>query len=82
MICDDRPGGFFTGKLSSVTDKAELGTRFDDSSDSKMAAMYRKRYMKDAYIDALDILKTVAVCPFCLPFANSELVLVYVEQTC
>lgn len=65
LICLDRPGGFFTGKLSSVTDKAEVGTRFDDSSDSKMAAMYRKRYMNDAYIGALDILKTVAVRPFC-----------------
>ena len=59
------PGGFFAGKLSSVTDKAELGTRFDDSSDSKIAAMYRKRYINNGYIGALDILKAAAVRPFC-----------------
>jgi hypothetical protein len=64
MTYDDLIGGFFAGKLSNIADKAETGSRFDDSSDSKMAAMYRKRYINDAYISALDILKDAAVRPF------------------
>ena len=51
-------GGFFAGKVSSLTDRIE--GRFDPTSGN-MGAMYRARYLNDGYFEALKLLKDVAV---------------------
>jgi len=52
-------GGFFTGTgPKRIDDTVEQGSRFD--SDRQQGKMYRKRYWKDEYFEALDIVRPVA----------------------
>jgi len=51
-------GGFFAGKISSLTQPIE--GRFDPNSGT-MGTMYRARYLNDGYLEALKLLKDVAV---------------------
>lgn len=51
-------GGFFAGKIASVNDNVE--GRFDPNSGI-MGTMYRARYLKDGYFEALKVLKEAAV---------------------
>ena len=53
-------GGFFAGKVSSVDDSPE--GRF--SKEGRMGAMYRARYLNEGYLEALKVLKPVAVSRF------------------
>jgi hypothetical protein len=59
-ICALTSGGFFAGKVASLSDAVE--GRFDPSSGA-MGAMYRARYLNDGYFEALQLLKTIAVSP-------------------
>jgi len=51
-------GGFFAGKVAAPDAEAPKGGRFDP--DSKMGAMYRARYLKGGYFEALNYLKPIA----------------------
>jgi aflatoxin B1 aldehyde reductase len=51
-------GGFFAGKVTSLSDRIE--GRFDPNSGN-MGAMYRARYLNNGYFEALRLLKDVAV---------------------
>ena len=53
-------GGFFAGKVAAPDAEAPAGGRFDPSSN--MGKMYRARYFKSGYFDALNYLKPIAVC--------------------
>ena len=53
-------GGFFAGKVKSIRESVERGTRFDAEAGA-MGVMYRARYLKDGFFQALPILKEVAV---------------------
>jgi len=50
-------GGFFAGKIQSLSDTAE--GRFD-ANDKGMGSMYRARYLNEGYLEALKLLKGVA----------------------
>ena len=52
-------GGFFAGKVAAPDAVAPAGGRFDDSS--ALGKMYRARYLKSGYFDALTFLKPIAV---------------------
>ena len=52
-------GGFFAGKIAAPDAEAPSGGRFDPRSN--MGTMYRARYLKSGYFDALEYLKPVAV---------------------
>ena len=52
-------GGFFAGKVAAPDAQAPTGGRFDPSS--KMGQMYRARYFKRGFFDALNYLKPIAV---------------------
>lgn len=54
-------GGFFAGKVAAPGAQAPEGGRFDPSS--KMGQMYRARYFKNGFFDALNYLKPIAVSP-------------------
>lgn len=58
VVYNPLAGGFFAGKVTAPTDEAPKGGRFDPNS--KMGAMYRQRYLKDSYFEALKYLKGVA----------------------
>ncbi|EPQ58165.1 Aldo/keto reductase [Gloeophyllum trabeum ATCC 11539] len=58
VIYNPLAGGFFAGKVPNPSADAPKGGRFDPNS--KMGEMYRKRYFKEGYFKALDILKPVA----------------------
>ncbi|KAF4608426.1 hypothetical protein EYR40_000771 [Pleurotus pulmonarius] len=51
-------GGLLAGKVSSVADEVEPGSRFDPSAN--MGKMYRARYLQSGYFDAVKQLQTVA----------------------
>ena len=53
-------GGFFAGKITSVNYVPEPGSRFDGST-GRIGTMYRQRYLKDGYFQALPLIKEVAV---------------------
>jgi len=57
VIYNPLAGGLFAGKIMSVNDIPAEG-RF--SGESGGAKMYRERYVKDAYINALKDIKAVA----------------------
>jgi hypothetical protein len=59
-------GGFFAGKIPSESEPGEAGGRFDPNS--RQGAMYRARYLKAGYFEALEYLKTVAVSDPPSPF--------------
>lgn len=59
VIYNPLAGGLLAGKVSSVVDQAPEGGRFDPSSS--MGKMYRARYLRQGYFDALELLKGVAV---------------------
>lgn len=52
-------GGFFAGKVAAPDADAPTGGRFDPSTN--MGKMYRARYLKSGYFDALNYLKPIAV---------------------
>ncbi|EED79541.1 predicted protein [Postia placenta Mad-698-R] len=58
VIYNPLAGGFFAGKVAAPDAEAPTGGRFDPSS--KMGEMYRARYLKGGYFDALNYLKPVA----------------------
>jgi hypothetical protein len=51
-------GGLFAGKVTSTTDVVE--GRFDPNS-GQMGVLYRARYVNDGYLEAVKLLKEVAV---------------------
>lgn len=53
-------GGFFAGKVTSVNDSPPEGSRFDPKAGG-MGKMYRARYLKDGFFQALPLIKEVAV---------------------
>lgn len=55
-------GGLFSGKISSINDSVEAGSRFDTGTGS--GKMYRQRYLKDGYFQALALIREVAVRVF------------------
>lgn len=55
-------GGLFAGKVASVEDQAPEGGRFDPTSN--MGKMYRARYLREGYFEALELLKNVVVRSF------------------
>lgn len=57
VVYNPLAGGFFAGKVSSVDDSTE--GRF--SKEGRMGAMYRARYLNEGYLEALKVLKPVAV---------------------
>ena len=55
-----RAGGFFAGKVTTPEIvPAEVG-RFSGSSN--MAKMYRERYFRECYFEALGLIRPLAVC--------------------
>ena len=54
-------GGFFAGKVADPDVEAPVGGRFDGSN--LLGKMYRARYLKSGYFDALNFLKPIAVRP-------------------
>ncbi|KIJ60356.1 hypothetical protein HYDPIDRAFT_117260 [Hydnomerulius pinastri MD-312] len=58
VIYNPLAGGLFAGKVASVQDSAPEGGRFDPNS--KMGQMYRARYLKDGYFQALELVKAAA----------------------
>ncbi|KZT68969.1 Aldo/keto reductase [Daedalea quercina L-15889] len=58
VIYNPLAGGFFAGKVASPDAEAPKGGRFDPSN--KMGTMYRARYLKGGYFEALKYLKPVA----------------------
>ncbi|KAL0946948.1 hypothetical protein HGRIS_013107 [Hohenbuehelia grisea] len=59
VIYNPLAGGFFAGKVTSLSDSVESGGRFDPKA-GKMGPMYRDRYLKAGYFEALKPLKEVA----------------------
>ncbi|CAE7154641.1 unnamed protein product [Rhizoctonia solani] len=57
VVYNPLAGGFFAGKLSGVGDVPQEG-RF--AADSAMGKMYRARYVRENYFNALESLKAVA----------------------
>ncbi|KAI0670451.1 Aldo/keto reductase [Trametes maxima] len=58
VIYNPLAGGFFAGKVAAPDAQAPTGSRFDPSS--KMGRMYRARYFKSGFFDALNYLKPFA----------------------
>ncbi|OJT06071.1 Aflatoxin B1 aldehyde reductase member 2 [Trametes pubescens] len=58
VIYNPLAGGFFAGKVAAPDAQAPEGGRFDPSS--KMGQMYRARYFKNGFFDALNYLKPIA----------------------
>ncbi|KZT11370.1 Aldo/keto reductase [Laetiporus sulphureus 93-53] len=58
VIYNPLAGGFFAGKVAAPNAEAPKGGRFDPSS--RMGAMYRARYLKSGYFEALNYLKPIA----------------------
>ena len=54
-------GGFFAGKITSATDTAPEGGRFDAKA-GLLGQMYRARYLRNGYFEALPVIKAAAVC--------------------
>lgn len=55
-------GGFFAGKISSTTAVPPEGGRFDaKAGQSRLGSLYRDRYLRTSYFDALQLIKDVAV---------------------
>jgi aflatoxin B1 aldehyde reductase len=57
-VYDSLAGGLFSGAITSQDVAVEKGSRFDP--DRVQGAMYRKRYFKDAYFDAVKSIKDAA----------------------
>ncbi|TFK92408.1 Aldo/keto reductase [Polyporus arcularius HHB13444] len=58
VIYNPLAGGFFAGKVAAPDSEAPTGGRFDPNSN--MGKMYRARYLKSGYFDALNYLKPIA----------------------
>ncbi|EJF65791.1 Aldo/keto reductase [Dichomitus squalens LYAD-421 SS1] len=58
VIYNPLAGGFFAGKIAAPDAEAPAGGRFDPGSN--MGTMYRARYLKSGYFDALEYLKPIA----------------------
>lgn len=52
-------GGMFSGKILSENDMVESGSRFDASG--RQGQMYRERYFRTTFFEALKKIKGVAV---------------------
>jgi aflatoxin B1 aldehyde reductase len=52
-------GGFFAGKITSAAEAAPEGGRFD--TKAPMGVMYRARYLKNGFFEALPVIKAAAV---------------------
>ncbi|KIY45552.1 Aldo/keto reductase [Fistulina hepatica ATCC 64428] len=59
VIYNPLAGGFFAGKLTSVSDPGPKGGRFD-STKGAQGVLYRNRYIKSGFFDALDVVKVAA----------------------
>ncbi|KAJ3934779.1 MAG: Aldo/keto reductase [Lentinula lateritia] len=59
VIYNPLAGGLFAGKVTSLDDPNAAGGRFD-AGGSAMGTMYRARYLKDGYFEALEHLKSIA----------------------
>ncbi|EIW83559.1 Aldo keto reductase [Coniophora puteana RWD-64-598 SS2] len=55
VIYNPLAGGLLAGKLASVEDAPDAGSRFDGSS--RQGKMYRARYLQEGYFKALELLK-------------------------
>jgi len=61
VVYNPLAGGFFAGKIASPATVPPEGGRFDTkASQSKLGLMYRSRYLKTGYFNALQLLKSVA----------------------
>ncbi|KAI0637042.1 Aldo/keto reductase [Trametes polyzona] len=58
VIYNPLAGGFFAGKVAAPDAQAPEGGRFDPSS--RLGQMYRARYLKNGFFDALNYLKPIA----------------------
>ncbi|KDQ50261.1 hypothetical protein JAAARDRAFT_211846 [Jaapia argillacea MUCL 33604] len=58
VIYNPLAGGFFAGKISSATDDAPKGGRFDPTTSQ--GKYYRDRYINEGYFKALEVIKGVA----------------------
>jgi len=59
VVYNPLAGGFFAGKVTSVNDSPPEGSRFDPKAGG-MGKMYRARYLKDGFFQALPLIKEVA----------------------
>ncbi|KAF9521128.1 hypothetical protein BS47DRAFT_1286200 [Hydnum rufescens UP504] len=57
VVYNPLAGGLFAGKIVSVTDLGEKGGRFDLSKPQGVT--YRKRFIKESYLQSVEILKEV-----------------------
>lgn len=58
VVYNPLAGGFFAGKVTSL--EQDVDGRFNPKKGGAMAEMYRARYLKSGYFDALEYLKGVA----------------------
>ncbi|KAI0709123.1 Aldo/keto reductase [Earliella scabrosa] len=58
VVYNPLAGGFFAGKVAAPDAEAPTGGRFDPNSN--MGKMYRARYLKSGYFDALKYLQPIA----------------------
>lgn len=58
LACDRLAGGLFSGAITSLDATVEEGSRFDPNR--VQGAMYRKRYFKDVYFNAVKSIKDAA----------------------
>ncbi|KIJ69419.1 hypothetical protein HYDPIDRAFT_106025 [Hydnomerulius pinastri MD-312] len=58
VIYNPLAGGLFAGKVTSTEEAVEEGSRFDPRTNQ--GANYRRRYLKEGYFKALDMIKEAA----------------------
>ncbi|KAF8837488.1 Aldo/keto reductase [Paxillus ammoniavirescens] len=58
VVYNPLAGGLFAGKVASVEGPAPEGGRFDPNS--AMGKMYRARYLREGFFEALELIKAVA----------------------
>jgi len=59
VVYNPLAGGFFAGKIATAASPPPAGGRFD-TTNSAMGNMYRARYLKNGFFDALPIVKAAA----------------------
>ncbi|CAH7668859.1 NADP-dependent oxidoreductase domain-containing protein [Phakopsora pachyrhizi] len=57
VVYNPLAGGFFAGKINKLETEVERGSRFDP--DQRLGRMYRDRYLKQSYFEALDLMNSV-----------------------
>jgi len=58
VVYNPLAGGLFAGKVETPDQEVEKGSRFDPTT--RQGSMYRLRYIKTAYFDALNLIKGTA----------------------